>query len=462
MSYERKIINDPVFGFINIPKGLLYDLVRHPLLQRLTRIRQLGLSSVVYPGAQHTRFQHSLGAFYLMTEAIQHLTAKGNFIFDSEAEAVEAAILMHDIGHGPFSHVLEDTIVRGVSHEDISLLLMERINREMNGQLTLAIRIFKDEYPKRFLHQLVSGQLDMDRLDYLRRDSFYTGVTEGNIGSARIIKMLDVKDDHLVVEAKGIYSIENFLTARRLMYWQVYLHKTSVACERLLVNTLLLNVYNLLWSFPVPLILAILLNQIRSDRKKRFIQTSIYVPYFISTVVLAGMLYIFLSPTSGIVNLIRTSLGMTAIDYMSDAGAFRTLYILSGIWQSAGYGTILYIATLSGVDPSLYEAAEIDGASIWQKIRYIDLPSLVPTAVMVFILDCGKLLSSNTDKALVMQTPGNIPTSDIIGVYVYNVGLGSGQFSYTAAIGLFVNIINFILIITVNKIAKKTTDTGLF
>ena len=239
MSYERKIINDPVFGFINIPKGLLYDLVCHPLLQRLTRIRQLGLSSVVYPGAQHTRFQHSLGAFYLMTEAIQHLTAKGNFIFDSEAEAVKAAILMHDIGHGPFSHVLEDTIVRGVSHEDISLLLMERINREMNGQLTLAIQIFKDEYPKRFLHQLVSGQLDMDRLDYLRRDSFYTGVTEGNIGSARIIKMLDVKDDHLVVEEKGIYSIENFLMARRLMYWQVYLHKASVAYERMLIAALL-------------------------------------------------------------------------------------------------------------------------------------------------------------------------------------------------------------------------------
>ena len=239
MSYERKIINDPVFGFINIPKGLLYDLVCHPLLQRLTRIRQLGLSSVVYPGAQHTRFQHSLGAFYLMTEAIQHLTAKGNFIFDSEAEAVKAAILMHDIGHGPFSHVLEDTIVRGVSHEDISLLLMERINREMNGQLTLAIQIFKDEYPKRFLHQLVSGQLDMDRLDYLRRDSFYTGVTEGNIGSARIIKMLDVKDDHLVVEEKGIYSIENFLMARRLMYWQVYLHKASVAYERMRIAALL-------------------------------------------------------------------------------------------------------------------------------------------------------------------------------------------------------------------------------
>ena len=239
MSYESKIINDPVFGFIKIPKGLLYDLVRHPLLQRLTRIKQLGLSSVVYPGAQHTRFQHSLGAYYLMSEAIQHLTAKGNFIFDSEAEAVQAAILLHDVGHGPFSHVLEDTIVQGVSHEEISLMLMERINRELNGQLALAIRIFRDEYPKRFLHQLVSGQLDMDRLDYLRRDSFYTGVTEGNIGSARIIKMLDVKDDRLVVEAKGIYSIENFLMARRLMYWQVYLHKTSVAYERMLISALL-------------------------------------------------------------------------------------------------------------------------------------------------------------------------------------------------------------------------------
>ena len=239
MPYERKIINDPVFGFINIPKGLLYDIVRHPLLQRLTRIKQVGLSSVVYPGAQHTRLQHSLGAFYLMSEAITQLTSKGNFIFDSEAEAVQAAILLHDIGHGPFSHVLEDTIVQGVSHEEISLMLMERMNKEMNGQLSLAIQIFKDEYPKRFLHQLVSGQLDMDRLDYLRRDSFYTGVTEGNIGSARIIKMLDVADDRLVIESKGIYSIENFLTARRLMYWQVYLHKTSVAYERMLISTLL-------------------------------------------------------------------------------------------------------------------------------------------------------------------------------------------------------------------------------
>lgn len=232
--------------------------------------------------------------------------------------------------------------------------------------------------------------------------------------------------------------------------------------KRLLANTLLLNVYNLLWSFPVPIILAILLNQIKGPKIKRFIQTSIYVPYFISTVVLAGMLYIFLSPTSGIFNILRQALGMKAVDFMSDAKAFRTIYIVSGIWQSAGWGTILYIASLSGVDPSLYEAAEIDGASIWQKIRYIDMPSIVPVIVMVFILDCGKLLSSNTDKALVMQTAGNIPTSDIIGLYVYNVGLGSGQFSYTTAIGLFINIINFIIIITANQISKKISDVGLF
>ena len=232
--------------------------------------------------------------------------------------------------------------------------------------------------------------------------------------------------------------------------------------KRLLANTLLLNVYNLLWSFPVPIILAILLNQIKGPKIKRFIQTSIYVPYFISTVVLAGMLYIFLSPTSGIFNILRQAFGMKAVDFMSDAKAFRTIYIVSGIWQSAGWGTILYIASLSGVDPSLYEAAEIDGASIWQKIRYIDMPSIVPVIVMVFILDCGKLLSSNTDKALVMQTAGNIPTSDIIGVYVYNVGLGSGQFSYTTAIGLFINVINFIVIITANQISKKISDVGLF
>jgi putative aldouronate transport system permease protein len=232
--------------------------------------------------------------------------------------------------------------------------------------------------------------------------------------------------------------------------------------KRLLTNTLLLNVYNLLWSFPIPIILSILLNQIKGPRIKRFIQTSIYVPYFISTVVLAGMLYIFLSPTSGILNVLRQALGMKAVDFMSDAKAFRSIYIISGIWQSAGWGTILYIASLSGVDPSLYEAAEIDGASIWQKIRYIDIPSIVPVIVMVFILDCGKLLSSNTDKALVMQTAGNIPTSDIIGVYVYNVGLGSGQFSYTTAIGLFINVINFVIIITANQISKKISDVGLF
>lgn len=232
--------------------------------------------------------------------------------------------------------------------------------------------------------------------------------------------------------------------------------------KRLLSNTILLNVYSLLWSFPIPLILAILLNQIKHPGRKRLIQTTIYVPYFISTVVLAGMLYIFLSPSAGIFNFIRQWLGLRPLDYMSSSTAFRTIYILSGIWQGAGWGTILYIASLSGIDTSLYEAAEIDGASIWQKIRYIDLPSLLPVATMVFILDCGKLLSSNTDKALVMQTSGNIPTSDIIGVYVYNVGLGSGQFSYTAAIGLFVNIINFILIISVNKLSKKVSSVGMF
>ncbi len=235
---DSKIINDPVFGFIKIPRGLLYDIVKHPLMQRLNRISQLGLTSVVYPGARHTRFQHSLGAFHLMSEAILSLQQKGLFIFDSEAEAVEAAILMHDIGHGPFSHVLENTLISGISHEEISLLMMERINHDTGGRLNLAISIFKDEYPKRFLHQLISSQLDMDRLDYLRRDSFYTGVTEGNIGSARIIKMLNVVDDRLVVDQKGIYSLENYLTSRRLMYWQVYLHKTTVAYEKILVNML--------------------------------------------------------------------------------------------------------------------------------------------------------------------------------------------------------------------------------
>jgi uncharacterized protein len=235
---DFKVINDPVFGFIKIPRGLLLQIIQHPLFQRLTRIKQLGLSSMVFPGAQHTRFQHSLGAFHLMSEALLTLQQKGIFIFDSEAEAVCAAILMHDIGHGPFSHVLEHTLVSGISHEEISLMMMEEINRDLGGQLNLAITIFKGEHPKPFLHQLISSQLDMDRLDYLRRDSFFTGVHEGNIGSARIIKMLDVVDNQLCIDHKGIYSIENYLTARRLMYWQVYLHKTTVGAERLLINTL--------------------------------------------------------------------------------------------------------------------------------------------------------------------------------------------------------------------------------
>ena len=234
-----KIINDPVFGFIKIPKGLLMDIVNHPLMQRLTRINQLGLASVVYPSARHTRFQHSIGAYHLMSGAILSLQQKGCFIFDSEAEAAGAAILMHDIGHAPFSHVLEHTLISGISHEEISMMMMEVINHDLGGQLTLAIKLFKDDYPKHFLHQLISSQLDMDRLDYLRRDCFFTGVTEGNIGSDRIIKMLNVANDELVVEHKGLFSIENYLTSRRLMYWQVYLHKTAVASERILVSALL-------------------------------------------------------------------------------------------------------------------------------------------------------------------------------------------------------------------------------
>ena len=237
--YNCKIINDPVFGFIKIPKGLLMDIVNHPLMQRLTRINQLGLASVVYPSARHTRFQHSIGAYHLMSGAILSLQQKGCFIFDSEAEAAGAAILMHDIGHAPFSHVLEHTLISGISHEEISMMMMEVINRDLGGQLTLAIKLFKDDYPKHFLHQLISSQLDMDRLDYLRRDCFFTGVTEGNIGSDRIIKMLNVANDELVVEHKGLFSIENYLTSRRLMYWQVYLHKTAVASERILVSALL-------------------------------------------------------------------------------------------------------------------------------------------------------------------------------------------------------------------------------
>jgi HD superfamily phosphohydrolase len=238
VNKKTKIINDPVFGFINIPGEFIYRIINHPYIQRLNRIRQLGLAFYVYPGAVHTRFHHSLGAMHLMAEAIAQLRSKGHAISDAEKDGAMACILMHDTGHGPFSHVLENSLVTGICHEDISLMLMNRMNGEMDGQLSLAIEIFRDTYPKRFLHQLVSGQLDVDRLDYLRRDSFFTGVTEGNIGSARIIKMLNVKNDKLVVEAKGIYSIENFLMARRLMYWQVYLHKTALAAERMMTNTL--------------------------------------------------------------------------------------------------------------------------------------------------------------------------------------------------------------------------------
>lgn len=235
---KLKIINDPVYGFIKIPYDIIFDLIEHPLFQRLRRIRQLGLTNYVYPGANHTRFQHAVGATYLMGQAIEALRSRGHEITESEARSVSIAILLHDIGHGPFSHSLENSLIRNTSHETISLMYMEELNEEFGGQLEGAIRIFKNEYPKRFLHQLVSSQLDVDRLDYLKRDSFFTGVTEGVIGSDRIIKMLNVQNDQLVVDEKGIYSIEKFLIARRLMYWQVYLHRTVVSSEQLLVMML--------------------------------------------------------------------------------------------------------------------------------------------------------------------------------------------------------------------------------
>lgn len=243
MAKTRKIINDPVFGFLSIPDGVLFQILQHPYLQRLNRIRQLGLSFFVYPGAMHSRFLHSLGAMHLMREAISSLREKGVEITDNEATASMAAILLHDVGHGPFSHVMEHTLVEGITHEEISLMMMEKMRDELAEQdrelLNLAIAIFKDEYPKHFLHQLISSQLDVDRLDYLCRDSFFCGVTEGSVASARILKMMNVTaDGHLVVEAKGIYSVEKFLVARRLMYWQVYLHHTSVAAEQLLIKIL--------------------------------------------------------------------------------------------------------------------------------------------------------------------------------------------------------------------------------
>ena len=228
------VVNDPVYGFVSVPRGLLCELINHPAFQRLSRIRQLGMSALVYPGATHTRWAHSLGAYHLMREAFRSLKEKGVFVFDVEEEGAEIAILLHDIGHGPFSHVLEHTLIEHLSHEEITRALMRRLNREFGGALGMAIQIYSDEYPKRFLHQLICSQLDTDRLDYLCRDSFYTGVREGNIGAARLIKMLSVADDRLVVEGKGLYSVENYLMARRLMYWQVYLHNTAVAAEEML------------------------------------------------------------------------------------------------------------------------------------------------------------------------------------------------------------------------------------
>ncbi len=235
---KRKIINDPVYGFISIPGDFIYDLIEHPWYQRLRNIKQLGLTSFVYPGANHSRFQHGLGALHLMNLAILTLRSKGTLITPEEEEATYIAILLHDIGHGPFSHALENTIIYGVTHEDLSLLLMTRLNRIYRGKLDLAIEIFKGTYRRKFLHELVSGQMDMDRLDYLRRDCFFTGVIEGSVGSDRIIRMLNVVDDSLVIDEKGIYSLEKFLIARRLMFWQVYMHKTVLSSENLLVKIL--------------------------------------------------------------------------------------------------------------------------------------------------------------------------------------------------------------------------------
>jgi len=238
VTNKNKIINDPVYGFIKISSEGLYDIVEHPYFQRLRRIKQLGLTNFVYPGATHTRFQHALGSYHLMGLAIQVLRNKGIQVTAEEEEAALTAILLHDIGHGPFSHALEQSIIEDLHHEELSLLFMHALNSEFGGRLDLSLEIFTGNYKKKFLHQLISGQLDMDRLDYLKRDSFFTGVTEGVIGSDRIVRMLNVVKDNLVVDHKGIYSIEKFLIARRLMYWQVYLHKTVISSEILLLNIL--------------------------------------------------------------------------------------------------------------------------------------------------------------------------------------------------------------------------------
>jgi len=235
---KLKIFNDPIYGFITIPNTLIYDLIQHPYFQRLRRISQMGLTYLVYPGAHHTRFHHALGCMHLMQKAIQTLRFKAVEISEDEENALLIAILLHDIGHGPFSHAMEQSIVEEVHHEQLSLSFMEQLNKEFDGKLSLAIQIFKEQYHRKFMLQLVSSQLDMDRMDYLRRDSFYSGVAEGNINSERLIQMMNVQDDVLVIEEKGIYSVEKFLMARRLMYWQAYLHKTSVVSEIILMNIL--------------------------------------------------------------------------------------------------------------------------------------------------------------------------------------------------------------------------------
>lgn len=235
---KKKIFNDPIYGFITINHDIIFDLIEHPYFQRLRRIKQLGLTHLVYPGAHHTRFHHALGTMHLMQNAIEVIRSKGHDISEAEAEGVSIAILLHDIGHGPFSHALEHSIVNGISHEEISTLFMDALNKEFKGKLDLALKIFRNKYKKKFLHQLVSSQLDMDRIDYLKRDSFYSGVSEGVISTDRIITMLNVKSDELAIDVKGIYSIEKFIIARRLMYWQVYLHKTALSAENLSVKIL--------------------------------------------------------------------------------------------------------------------------------------------------------------------------------------------------------------------------------
>ena len=235
---KQKILNDPIYGFITIPNSLIYDLIQHPYFQRLRRISQMGLSYLVYPGAHHTRFHHALGCMHIMQKAVEVIRFKGILISQEEEDALYIAILLHDIGHGPFSHAMEHSIVENVNHEEISMLFMNKLNQEFDGKLSLAIKIFKGDYHRKFMLQLISSQFDMDRMDYLKRDSFYTGVAEGNINSDRLIQMLNVVDDVLVLEEKGIYSIEKFLMARRLMYWQAYLHKTSLVAELILTKIL--------------------------------------------------------------------------------------------------------------------------------------------------------------------------------------------------------------------------------